>query len=317
MFPLLIGSLFKNKSICFTYLAGQMAMWAAFQLAAVPAVHLRVPFTLLFWIYTAIVLAAAAAGLKTRLKVKFDKPEISVWLVLAVLVIAYQCGTYIFGMHVDQDDARWIAEANDALERNRMLLDNPSTGEYIGRFVGDMVKDMFSPWAFYIAWLSGITGIQAAVMAHTVYAPILLIISYMAFYELGKQLFPQKTGRGVFLLAVSVINLFMGGNVYTQSVFILVRIWQGKAVVAAVMIPAILMLVQKIQKDDQISDWVLLITAGCACCLFSGMGIAIGLIMIAVYGFYTVACRRWKRIPFCILSVIPSLLFGLGYYLLK
>ena len=64
-----------------------------------------------------------------------------------LLVIAGQMCVYIFGMHLDEDDARWIAEANDALVKNKMLLHNPATGEYIGRFVGEMIKDVFSPWS--------------------------------------------------------------------------------------------------------------------------------------------------------------------------
>jgi preprotein translocase subunit SecY len=68
---------------------------------------------------------------------------------------------------------------------------------------------------------------------------------------------------------VSVINLFLAGNVYTQSVFTLTRIWQGKAVVAAVMIPAILAIILRVQQtnpqaEGPIRDWILLIVVGVA-----------------------------------------------------
>lgn len=266
--------------------------------------------------------------------------DISPFLIIAFLIIGYQMSIYVFKMHLDEDDARWIAEANDALVKNRMLLHNPATGEYIGRFVGEMVKDVFSPWPMYLAWLSRMTTIRAVVIAHTVYPPILLGLSYAAYYEIGSQLFKGKHERGIFLLMVAVINLFMAGNVYTQSVFTLTRIWQGKAVVAAVMIPSIMMAVLRIQDEDskkrdesgipnrssqiRVADWLLLFTTGAACCLFSGMGIAIGLIMIAVYGAYVVvkgliANPRigWKQIPLWIASMGPSIVFGLGYFVMK
>ena len=315
--PFLVGSLYKNRSLSFTFLAGQLTMWAAFQLVAVPAIHLRASFTALGWIYSGVALVLAAIGMRNRIRIGFDKPEISVYLILAVLVIGFQMYKYIFEMHLDEDDARWLAEANDALVKDKMLLHNPATGEYIGRFVGEMIKDAFSPWAFYVAWLSGATGIMAAAVAHTIYPPILLLTCYCAYYEIGRQLFSKKTERGIFLLMVAVINLFMGGNGYTQASFTLVRIWQGKAVVAAVLIPSILMCALLVQNEDKVKNWLLLAVCGCAGCLLSGMGIAVGLIMIAVYGGYAMLCRRWKRIPLWLLAMVPAVVYGWGYFALK
>ena len=320
----------------------------------VPCINFRTTFNTLFWIYTAAVLALTAIGIRAlfsryrpRLRYGgglwegfrqwFKESGASVFLIVAFLVIAYQMCVYIFKMHLDEDDARWIAEANDALVKNRMLLHNPATGEYIGRFVGEMVKDVFSPWAMYLAWLSRMTGVKAVVIAHTVYPPILLGLSYSAYYDIGCQLFKGKDERGIFLLMVSVLNLFMAGNVYTQSVFTLTRIWQGKAVVAAVMIPAIFSIILQVQYEDHIRNWILMIVAGTSCCLFSGMGIAISFLLMAIYGFYVTACavikminagrhkqalrKGWAgcllRMGLWIASMLPSIAYGLGYVRLK
>ena len=331
--PFLVGSIFRNKSLPFTYLIGQLLMWAVFQMIAVPMINLRTSFTQLFWVYTGVIGALAITGLLLHLKVKFDKPEITVFLIFAIAIILYQCSIYIFGMHLDEDDARWIAEANDALVKDKMLLFNPATGEYIGRFVGEMIKDVFSPWSMYLAWMARMTGIKAVVLAHTIYAPILLILCYLAYYEMGRQLFKGKSERGIFLLMVSVINLFFAGNVYTQSVFTLTRIWQGKAVVAAVIIPSVLTMILRIQNEDRIPNWLMLAATGCAACLFSGMGIAIALLTISVYGLYTLICsvirrirnkeirHKWLggllRLAVWLLCLAPSIIYGLGYLKLK
>ena len=308
-------------------------------MVAVPCINFRTTFNTLFWIYTAVVVVLIGCGMwALQSGAGIRKHRTGSWrrwfspfLIIALLVIAGQMCVYIFGMHLDEDDARWIAEANDALVKNRMLLHNPATGEYIGRFVGEMVKDVFSPWAMYLAWLSRATGIRAVVIAHTVYPPILLGLSYSAYYEIGCQLFKGKHERGIFLLMVSVINLFFAGNVYTQSVFTLTRIWQGKAAVAAVMIPSILAIILRVQYRDEIRDWMLLITAGISCCLFSGMGIAIGFLLLAIYGLYVVVCMimrttrhkeyKWEscviRAGMWLACLIPSIVYGLGYLRLK
>lgn len=352
--PYFAGLLVKSKSASFSYLAGQLLLWAAFQVVAVPVVLFRADFSALFWIYAAIVAALTGFGIRARHRDRLNRnvavkrsawyKRLSPFLVIALLVIGYQMFVYIFGMHLDEDDARWIAEANDALAKNKMFIYNPATGEYIGWFQGEMLKDVFSPWSMYLAWLSRATGIKTAVIAHTVYPPILLGLSYSAYYEIGCQLFRGEKKvheRGIFLLMVSVINLFFAGNVYTQSVFALTRIWQGKAVVAAVMIPTIAMVFLRIQKPRRrrskarkgnrvmfgsMPDWILLIVAGTCCCLFSGMGISIGFYIIVVYGAWVAVqmiiatalgkSDGWRgcaaRIGLLIAAVLPSIVYSLG-----
>ena len=351
--PFLVGSVFRYRSVSLTYLSGQMLLWAVFQICAVPCIHFRATFTTLFWIYAMAVLIlvlwgiwSLRSGMRERITIKDWMKQMSPFLGIACMVILFQMGVYVFGMHLDEDDARWIAEANDALVKNRMLLHNPATGEYIGRFVGEMVKDVYSPWSMYIAWLSRVIGIRAVVIAHTIYPPVLLALSYFSYYQIGVQLFAGKHEKGIFLLMVSVINLFMAGNPYTQSVFTLVRIWQGKAVVAAVIIPGILMIMLRLQQQTKpinsklgerieacalgsIRDWILLIITGTASCLLSGMGIAIGLLMIGIYGGYvvlrmiirSVRTHEYRNCIFRIClwsaSMIPSIVYGLAYMRLK
>ena len=323
--PLFVGFLFKRKSYLESYLYGQVLLWAVFQAIAVPMIHLRWTFNTLWITYTVLMLGLCAWGFLTRKKTKIpSKPKIKVhdWpkyipYLIAIAIISYQMCVYIFGMHLDEDDARWIAEANDALVKNRMYLHNPATGEYIGRFVGEMQKDVFSPWGMYIAVLSRNTLIRSAVIAHTIYPPVLLGLVYIVYDLIGKKLFKGTTERGLFVMMVALINLFMGGNVYTQAVFTLTRIWQGKAVVAAVMIPMFLYLLLFVQSEDTVGNWLWFGIAGCACCLFSGMGIAISVIMIAVYGLYAVVCKRWKRLPLLVIGLLPSLLFGFFYFQMK
>ena len=90
------------------------------------------------------------------------------------------------------------------------------------------------------------------------------------------------------------------------------------------MIPALLMIALRIQNEDSLQNWMLLIAAATASCLFSGMGIAIGLLMIVVYGLYVVVRAlivekkaAIKRIPLWLASIAPTVIFGLGYLSLK
>ena len=316
--PFLVGLNFRRHTVCGTFVYGQVLLWAVFQLVAVPYIVLRCPFTWLFYVYLGTVIIMTISGIrKFRNTKKFIKPRIDKYLIIAIVLIVVQMAVYIAGMHLDEDDARWIAEANDALVKNTMFLHNPANGEYLGRFTGEMRKDVFSPWAMYIAFLSKLTMLRPAVIAHSIYAPILLMISYMIYFQIGLNIFRHRSEVNTFLLFVAIINLAFAGNAYTQSVFTLTRIWQGKAVVAAVVIPLFLLLLINIEKYDNTGNWIMLFLATTASCLFSGMGIAISLILCSVYGGYAFICKRFIRFPFLLLAVLPPIIYGLLYYWLR
>ena len=347
--PFFTGAFLNKENVVGAYLYGQVFLWAVFQVLAVPLVLIRAPFIVLVVLYMLALTVFAILGIRKMPGVikNFSLSRVSIPLIIALLLILGQMTVYILGMHLDEDDARWIAEANDAITKNAMYLHNPATGAYTGEFVGEVMKDVFSPWSMYIAFFAKVTGINASIVAHTIFAPLLLAISYMVYYEISKLLFKGKIESGLFLLSVAVINLFFGGNRHTQSVTTLIRIWQGKAVVAAVMIPMIFLLFlnmkdagkesekekenetentkDKVTKEDTRRkrvcvnriNWLWIMVTGCASCLFSGMGIAISALMIGVLGAYTIVCKRWREIPYFLMAILPSIIFGFGYYIMR
>lgn len=307
-----------------SWIMGQMLLFAVLQIIAVPMILLRWQFNTLFWTYFGIVALLFVFGTrrltKSKIKILPSKGSFSwlsvVLLVICVLAVLAQSCVYFFGMHIDQDDARWLAEANDALEYGQMMTRSYHTGEFTGHFAE--IKDVASPWPMFIAILSRILNTRTAVFSHTIYPAVSIILVYGIYYLIGAELFEKREARYAFLLFAAVITSFFGGSTFTQGAFALVRIWQGKATAAAVVIPFILCLVIRINKTNQISDWLKLAVAGAAACLMSGMGIIISLIMIAIYGLYhLIAYLHWKRIPLYLLSIMPSLICALMYYFLK
>ncbi len=318
--PLFAGFALKRKSLMEAYLFGQVLLWATFQIIAVPMIILRFSFNALFATYVLLAIIIVVFGMirikKEKIKIRIERGDINYYMIPALLVIIFQAGMYVFGQHLDQDDARWIAEACDALDRNVMLLNNAATGDYLGKFTGEMVKDVFSPWSIYIATLSRMTFLRPAIIAHTVSAPILLGLMYLIYYLIGNILFKGKFERATFLLMTAIIMLFFNGNRYTQATFALTRIWQGKAVAAAVAIPLFLLILLQIEKKDEKDNWLLLIISSISACLFSGMGIAISFLLVSVYGTYAVCFKRLKRIKYLIISICIPSIYGLLYYCL-
>ncbi len=317
-------AVWDSRCIVKTYVSGQMIIWAVMQVLAVPLIQLRAQFNVLFYCFMGIITFLAVFGcwrflhiekkscISTKNRITSLSPVSVIIFVILIALVMLPFVSYFLGQHVDSDDARWLAEANDALEYGDMMTRDYSTGEYMGHFV--IAKDIASPWPMFFAALAKLLHVNAAVSAHTLYAPIAILISYGIYYLIAYELFEKTESRFTFLFSVALINLFYAGTIYTQSVFSLVRIWQGKATVAAVIIPLLLYLAICINKRDDRIDWVRMGITCCAACLLSGMGIFMSGIMIAVFGAYsTLAYRRWKRIPVWLISIMPAIVFGIVY----
>lgn len=303
-----------------SWILGQVLCFAVLQIMAVPMILLKWHFNVLFWSYIGVVVVLFGFGcwrlIRQNTKIRIRLPEFKPFEILLLIVVAllilWQSANYFFGMHLDEDDARWLAQANDALEYGNMLTRDYDTGEYLGYI--QVPKDATSPWSMMVAIFSRILGTGTATFSHSVYAPVELFLLYAAYWLISCELFEKRESRIVFLFFVTLLNMFIGRTVYTQSTFSLVRIWQGKASVAGVVIPLFLYLFLRINKGNKTGDWLSLIMVCCSSCLMSGMGISIAAVMIAVYSAYNViAYKNWRRIPLAVLAVLPSIIYLLIY----
>ena len=309
-----------------SWIFGQMILFAVLQIIAVPMILLRCKFDALFWSYCSLSVVLFGFGCwrlvkkKTRIRIKLPelKPLELLLLMTVVLLILWQVCTYFFGIHLDEDDARWLAQANDALEYGDLLTRNFHTGEYTGVF--DPVRDVTSPWMMTYGILSKILSTKPAIFAHTIYPPIELFVVYGIYWLIGIELFKKRTTQLSVVLLAILVNMFFTVTAYTQSTFTLIRIWQGKATVAAVIVPMFmyLFICVNMKNKQNTNLWIMIIATGCAACLMSGAGIPLSFVAIFVLGLYSIiAYQQWKRIPIWFASLITPLGCGLLYLLLK
>lgn len=310
-----------------SWIFGQLILFAVLQMMAVPMILIHWKFSVLFWSYCGIAIILFGIGLwrviKKKARIQIQFPKLSAFelflLMVAVLLILWQVCNNIFGVHLDEDDARWLAQANDAIEYGDMMIRDHDTGDFIGQFI--VRKDTSSPWPLMWAIMSRLLYTRPSIFAHSIYAPVELVLMYAVYWLIGCELINKTKSRLIFLLTVVLVNIFFGSTEYTQSTFALVRIWQGKATVAGVIIPLLIYLficMNKKGKNSKALDWITVIIVDCAGCLMSGMGILLSAVGIGIYGVYNIiAYQRWKNIPLFVLALVPSITFMLVNMYLK
>ncbi len=318
-----MGEKYRNSAVA-AVAAGTMVMFALFQLVAVPVIIFARRFSLVLWIWDVITgvfaLASCVANIR-RFKdiLAYTKKQLvaaGVIGIAALVIVVFQSGYLALNLHYDDDDARYVPSIVSAVEKDTMFVDNPITGETMYWDVSETAKDMVSPWTIYWAVLSKLCMIHPAIVCHTVVPMLYIIIAYFMYILIGKELFSDDMKKiSVFVILVSLLNIFSGYSVYNAGAFLLLRIWQGKALFAGMVLPFLFWLAIKLFKNDlSHKECIIALIACMAASMTTGFGIFLApLFLFLCMIIHGIKNDRWDiyvRIAAC---MIPNIIYAVLY----
>ena len=170
------------RKLCNAWVLGLASMFASGQILLVPmilgkrtlteAVTLWKIFLVIVSIVIMVILIRRCGILVTvENKLENKKKKAGAWKIifeiLAAALILLQAWIPYHYQHIDDDDARYVSEEVSAVVHDTLLVDDPITDEYMYWDVGEVRKDVTSPWTMYVAMCCKITGIAPAVFSHT------------------------------------------------------------------------------------------------------------------------------------------------------
>lgn len=306
------------------FLYGYLLLFALFEVVAIPLTFLHVRFHVLVWGFAGVSLFLAVTGLIRRRReirnsvIRIPAMRNQDWTMLAALaVIAMQICITVLGWHSDADDAFYVGTANTTVETDSIFEIDAYTGEPYEEFPSRYV---LAPFPIWTAFISRMIRMHPATTAHTVLPLVLIPLAYVVYSLLGKQFFGEdRKKRGVFLLAMGVIMMSSWYSVYTQGTFLLVRIWQGKAVLTSVLLPAVFYLCCRLLvKKETDRDWIPLLLAMVAGFMVSTMGVMLPVLMVAIFAFlFGLLKKNWGSLVRSVLVCLPNLLFAVLYLIIK
>ena len=296
-------------SIAECYAFGFVIMCIVFEVLATPMIFLSVPFHVLKNTFIAVMIILAALSLvrskdtikqikaKGCLVAKICKSDTltKVTCIFAALVILFQIALLVVFRHIDTDDARFIAEAVEAVERDTMLKYHPITGRFFDYPIGETFKEVASPYPLCIALLSSLFRLQPAVCAHSVMPALLIMLSYTVFYLIGRFFFEDNIKSiGRYMLILALIICFSFESIYTYGYTLLGIIWQGRSVMCMILIPMLLYVFMKVTRLETIELKHYLLLAGLmlANIMTSGMGIVLTAMICFAYALVNGFIRK-------------------------
>ena len=314
------------------YAAGFVIVLAVFQIVAVPVILFETwGFPRIVTIYSILLAVLSAAGLifgfpvlrgmavdaRTWIaKKKRPSVETALYWVIAVGLILFQMYMAYTHEFFDGDDAYYVAQSVIAEQTDVLYRILP----YTGLSTSLDIRHALASLPIWEAYLARVTGIHPAIIAHSVLPLILIPLTYLVYYRIGMRLFKgafRKTA--VFLILVSLLQIFGNTSIYTNATFFLMRTWQGKSVLCNfVLLTAVWSLLRLWetgadgeQKGKKQAGWWLLMAANnVTAAMATTMGAFLLGLFIAIAGL--VMAVRQKR-PGRLIPLAATCLPGLVY----
>lgn len=328
----------RQKTFSTIYLSGWLVMGAVFQAIAVPFVMNKKSLTELIFTYSAILGIIVVGGLlfyiigilHDGLDEFFCLPDWKglkkdgLYWGLFLMLLLFQMVMSICMMSPDGDDAYYVVHAVIADQKDTMYLQNAYTGWH-----GALdARHVLAPFSMFYAMLARNSGISATIVAHTIMPPVLILLTYLIYYKIAQQLFPKNQSQvPVFMVLISLIQLFGNTSVYTNETFFLTRTWQGKSILANIALPGALLIMFMISRKTEkkiiehnsvVAGWfVMLFFINLVGALASSLGLLLLAILEGVCGvLIAVRNKRFWILPATIGAMLPCALFMVLYVLM-
>lgn len=340
------------------FVSGYIVMFALFELIGIPIAVTVVyhSFSLLSNIFAAAALLLSVLGVAVALKkhkkgdrlmffsresMKVYRLEDKLYFLIFFLLVGFQMYMVFTRASFDGDDAYYGVQGLIAQQKDTLYRINP----YTGRSAPLDTRHVMALIPVWEAFIGRMSGIHATIIAHSVAPLVLLPLTYLVYFQIGKKLFPgKKQGilRGkhemfpgmqsllpVFMIIMALFQIFGNVSIYTNETFLLTRTWQGKSVAGNFMIPAVFWIFLCLfeQKDreegeakasDQKVFYLLLACLNLAAGISSSLAVLLCSLLTAGLGvLFAIRERKFSILIKAGLTCVPGALYVLTYLIIS
>lgn len=307
-------------SVTFTLMVGFFLFYGVFQVIAVPCMLLKLPLTVLAALWLALVAVVMLFGVVTCRQIWMQAfatmggavKRQPFWALLPLLVVAVQA-VFVVMWQTDYWDATYyIGEVSLSVHTNTIGLYDPLTGEMRTMFD---IRHCFATYLTQDAVVCKIFGIHPLVEMKTVMGVVVTILNNLVIYNIARLLFDGNRERtGLMMVFSLLVNLFTY-TAYTSSGFLLLRTYEGKAVLGSVIVPAVIYLAIRLYQERRAGVlWALLFLICQSSCAISSSSMTLVPVEVGAFALGLTLIRRdWRPLAKGLLCTVPCLLLLLLY----
>lgn len=254
-------------------------------------------------------------------------PAVTVFMLLLIAAqIVLVSRTYNFTL----DAAYYVANVATSVETNMMNVYDPFTGAWQDHYE---MRYFFATYSMQDSVVCQLTGIPALIWTKSVMAVTIILLTNIVYIMIARELIIYRNGRnGIkpdkdasknneFAVAIMaafmlVINLTFI-TIYTSSLFLMTRTYEGKAIVGNLAIMTVFYLFIRMN-DDSLSTrpWLItFIVCFGAATISSSANMLLPVELTVLFLPMIVRKKAWKMLPKYISCVIPGMVFSLVFVL--
>lgn len=317
------------------YLSGIVLCLAVFQLVAVPVVVLNgYGFKIIVVLYSVLMGLASLTGvvlafLKYRKEGGFVARldlhrnitvEEAVEWIMFMAVLGFQIFMFMRMTSFDGDDAYYITQSLLTYQTDTLYRIRPYTGLSTDLDIRHSLA-VFPIWISYIAKTS---GIHPTVLAHNFLGIIMIPITYMIYFEIGRNILKREQKKlPIFMIFVGIMQLFGNVSIYTNATFLLTRTWQGKSLLANLCIPGVLWILLNIfdsdcfEGDKRLGFWMNLFALNIVAAMCSTASVFLMAMIIGISGLVLAVKEKNVQILLrLVITCLPLVAYGVAFLLL-
>lgn len=315
--------LIRSKSFALTILGGLFFSFCVFEVLAV-IFHITLgSLRLLTAIWCGICMAVALAGWRKAARghrpafgrgAEWTQIERVLLLVAVALVVFQTMNTVLNTFYGNWDDATYGGTAATSWYTDTVDRYDSWFGVLRPAFYATQYN--LAAWPVYSSMLSVLTGIHPVIIYRTILPLFEIPLAYYIAYMLIRTFWKERRGKALLALVYyNIFTLLAAENMPGTSGewWLVVNIWTGKALAAAIVIPLILWLliqVEEKQKDKEYTRqlWRVLLFVCWAGCFISASLFFIVPLQLALWGgLYLLRTKKWKDFKKFVLCALPAL----------
>lgn len=337
---LLARILKMKKDVSLTFILGYLTYFAVFELVTVPMTLKWVSLTTAACIWAGLmiitVIVAIICAVKKKTKDKYSKnlPDAagisgditpkkgnsisdiwkrhSIMIIIAGAVVLLQCLIVIFYKDTTVDAAYYVGTVSTSVYTDTLGRYNPYNGIILKVF---QARYVFSAYPMNNAVWCRLLGIHPIVQAKLVMSCMNVITANLIIYQIGKGLFDGNRKKADLMAVFTCVLQLFCGTIYSSGTFFFTRSYEGKAILANIAIPAVLMCaIWYLQEKNDRNVWIVLFITAVSALTFSGSAIIFPIVIAAGMAPVAVMNKKISGLVYCAVCMIPSILYAAVFF---
>ncbi|MCR5773654.1 MAG: hypothetical protein K6G42_01085 [Lachnospiraceae bacterium] len=312
----------REMSLTRTVFAGLFFYYLLFTLCCIPVMLRWRPLHVLKYIWLAVLIIFSAVGAfrarrraikAVRKAFGFAASHKTEFIVIAVITIVF-AATVLINYQFTLDASYYVGSATTAIQTDTINMYDPFTGDWLDHYE---MRYFFATFPMNDAVMCSLLGLHPLLWCKITMAGTAIIMTVMVLYMLGRSLFDTDTIKITLFILFSVVANFFMITIYTTSAFLTTRTYEGKCLLANVVLPGILYIYTCLLRDNkEMRNWLLLMLVALGAPVLSSSA---NMLVPAMIGVTIIPLTLLKKdltvIPRSLVCMIPGITLTVIYIL--